>query len=40
MGEKPITFEMQVLNSVAPTFTSAEAREAKKEDLHTLLVEE
>jgi hypothetical protein len=39
-GETPIMMDMQVLNSVAPTFTSMEAREAQKEDLHTLLVEE
>jgi hypothetical protein len=39
-GETPIMMDMQVLNSVAPTFTSMEARETQKEDLHTLLVEE
>ncbi len=39
-GEQPIMFDMQVLNSVAPTFTSMEARETQKENLHTLLVEE
>jgi hypothetical protein len=39
-SEKPLYMDVQVLNSVAPTFTSLEHREALKERLHLHQVEQ